>query len=37
MALLIACTMVAGCGTAQTSNSQQAESDNEQQEQKEEP
>lgn len=37
MALLIACTMVAGCGTAQTSNSQQAESSNEQQEQKEEP
>lgn len=37
MALLIACTMVAGCGTTQTSNSQQTESDNEQQEQKEEP
>lgn len=37
MTLLIACTMVAGCGTTQTSNSQQAESSNEQQEQKEEP
>lgn len=37
MALLIACTMVAGCGTTQTSNSQQTESDNEQQGQKDAP
>ena len=37
MALLIACAMVAGCGTTQASNSQQAESSKEQQEQKDAP
>lgn len=37
MALLIACTMIVGCGTPKASNSQQAESSNEQQEQKDAP